>query len=432
MTSHAMLRMQSIIFLLAMILWVERSEAALWVSVDPNAVATRSDGMRAIVMWPEATAELDIELRILADCTGDGSPDDRDEACQGRGRAVLRAWRGRLKGGRYDERLSLAGLPEGAKLWLRATVRDPAAESPERPRGEPLLGQDDAMFFIARDRCTVWRTVLDLFGRGGCRVGVLDAMEDLLGASPERPDVVLEARRLAPSAAGTPRVVPESRGATGVAWDGNDVLVTLGRGPRTVAGLYRVREGAARALLWAAEPGVTPMAPYALGEGRVLLALEADEIGNTGIVSWLGTVTSGKMGPRVGLRRSVHQILAVQGERVLLLSRWQGRPMIVMVELNTGAETRLGKDGVLLDALMRSPVSGVTVWADLDRANVTGWDLWLLESGGQTARPLLQRPQHDLMPSWRGDGKEIVYLGQVEDPKPPQAGKRSPHLQTRQ
>lgn len=395
-----------LLFLCGLLLAPRLAEARLWVSVDPNALQRREDSMRLTLRWPGAANGTRVQVQILRDCNGDGSPDVRAELCRGSGQPVLRQWESVLQGGQHEESVAMTGLPEQEPLWLRATAG-----------GED---SDDALFFIAQDRCSVLQTVLSVFKRGECRIGVLDALEQLLGDVERPADALLEVRLLDPERPeAPPRILPGTRSATGVGWDGNDaVWVTLAGQGKTPAGLYRVRlrpTPGRPELVWTAPAGVTGLAPLGLTRGRALLVLQKDVIGADGVTGWIAQVEGRKLVKRAPLRRTVHALLAAQGDRVVFYSRWQGVPEFCIVHLTTGNEMKLGRDGALLYSLFQAPAGTKrpTVWAETDRANDTGWDLWILQDADHKARPLLRRVEHDLLPVWRPDGAQLAYLGEA-------------------
>lgn len=229
------------------------------------------------------------------------------------------------------------------------------------------------------------------------------------------PKVTLEVRRLDPRRPETkPQPVPGTRGATGAAWDGpNAVLVTLGA-RSAEPGLYRIDLATlVRTPLYKPIRDTELVAPLALPSSRDRTSAVVEEREG---VSTLLVLSGGKVQRNIPLGASVHQLLRSDpsGQEVLGVRRGLTGVELFTVALTTGLEIT-GGDAPLLLAFMRASSDGLGVLDYEDVATADGWELLLIDQGGKPLRELLVGPGHDLLPSWRNDGGELLYLGQIDD-----------------
>lgn len=392
------------------------------VRITPNAIQQRQVPMSIdLVGAPGQT----LHLFVLRDC--DGNPATPE--LHGRSgcvtplhkQMVVLDARGRRQVAlRFDEN---PHLPGNVHLWLRVS---------SVPAGDRAY--QDAVFGLVDEPCSLWATIASAFGAGDCASGLGEAFGPQRSYADTRPAVTLEARRLAiPSGGATaerPVPVPGTRGATGVAWlDARTLLVTVGASEQddvsggddapgaVVPGLYRidVATGEGQRLVTPGE-GETLTAPFALGADALVFVREGMVVRADGTVASLALWRGGRVTRVIPLRRSIHQILAVDRSRhsVLAYSRWKGIPALLQIDLGTGAVTDLGFPTRLFHALMRTPGGSEAVIALEDNAGYNGWDIVLVDGDGSLAAELAVGQGDDLMPAWRPGRREIVYLGQIE------------------
>jgi hypothetical protein len=331
--------------------------------------------------------------------------------------------------GHWNERKLMTAVPAslyGQKLWIRVSPN---------PDGRWPYG--DAMFTMVSEPCSVWDTVVELFSDDRCQADIQKTLRPQMGGSDERPAVAMEVRRLvrdpATGAWSKPERVPGTRGATGVAWaDAQTLLVTVGRVEEDAAaavdelpraarpGLYRMdaASGKGELLLSAGDEEILA-APFAVRTDYIVFVRERVVAGRDGTVATLAVRSRGRILREIPLRRTVHQILAADaGKRsVLAYSRWHGVPALLRIDLRTGAVTHLGLAEQLFHAVMRAPGGSQAAVALEDNAGYNGWDLILVDEKGHLAEELAVGPGEDLMPAWRPERMELVYLGQAERAK---------------
>lgn len=294
-------------------------------------------------------------------------------------------------------------LPVDVPLWLR--VRSTSKGG----------GHRQARFSITKDSCSIWKSLLDQFGGGRCVLGLNAVFEPTRSRGSGRPPAMLEVRRLDPRRPESkPQPVPGTQGATGAAWDGpNAILVTLGA-RSAEPGLYRIDLATlVRTRLYKPIRDTELAAPLALpgSHDRSSAVIEEREDGSTLLV-----MRGGKVQRRIPLGASVHQLLRTDpsGHEVLGVRRGLTGVELFTVALTSGVETT-GGDAPLLLAFTRAASDGLGVLEYEDVATPDGWDLLLLDKDAKPLRELLVGRGHDLLPSWRNDGGELLYLGQIDD-----------------
>lgn len=391
------------------------------VRITPNAIQQRNAPMLIdLVGAPSQT----LYLFILRDCDGNAAtPELRGtKGCVTplhEQTVVLDETGRRQVELRFDKN---SHLPSNQNLWLRAS---------SVPAGDRAY--QDAVFGLVDEPCSLWATVISAFGLGNCSSGLGEAFGPQRSHDDQRPAVALEARRLVIPSDGTPTgnpvIVPGTRGATGVAWlDSGTLLVTVGTSEQDIVpvydnapeavppGLYRidVATGKGQRLVQPRE-GETLAAPFALGGDAIVFVRERVVVRSDGSVATLTVLRGNHVTREIPLRRSIHQILATdpRGRSVLAYSRWQGIPILLRIDVLTGAVADLGFPPQLFHAVLRMPGSSQAVIALEDNAGYNGWDLILVDGSGHLAQELAVGPSEDLMPAWRPGSREIVYLGQV-------------------
>jgi hypothetical protein len=390
------------------------------VRITPNAIQQRHVPMLIDLVGPPGQT---LYLFILRDCDGNAATPELQgsKGCDTplhKQVFVLDATGRRQVELRFDKN---PHLPGNQNLWLRVS---------SVPAGDRAY--QDAVFGLADEACSVWTTFVSAFGLGNCSSGLGEAFGPQRSYDDQRPAVALEARRLVIPSGGAPVggavSVPGTRGATGVAWlDAGTLLVTVGTSEDIVTaedttpepvppGLYRidVATGKQERLAAPAE-GETLTAPFAVGRGTMAFVRESVIVRPDGTVATLVISRGGPITREIPLRRSIHQILAMdpRGQSVLAYSRWQGTPSLLQIDIGTGAVVDLGFPPQLFHAVMRMPGSSQAVVALEDNAGYNGWDIILVDGSGHLAQELAVGPSEDLMPAWRPGRREIVYLGQA-------------------
>lgn len=417
------------------------------VEISPNALQKASQPMQVNVV---ATKGQTLHLFILQSCDSDPSTPDLQSTntCQ----TPLWHKEVTIAANRNDYATALAldklrdekgqsvTLPGNVPLWLRVSA-DPTGRRARR----------DVLFAIAKHPCGPWKTFLDFFGqrpKGGCQAGVRAAFTPQKGIIDELPRAVLQVRRMnvsgyLDSVAGKAEendafsVVPRTHGATGVNWLDNHTLVVTQRElterersadryvvldpaqrPYGKSGMYlHDLANDKREPLYHTPPYAIPGAPYALSRDLVVL-IEDDIVARpqddskTTLVVW----RRGKKVRKVPIDRSLHQILGVNRKRRVLLaySLFRRAPKLVYVCMRTGRIIDLGSDHRLLHAVMHSPSDEFAALALENNASARdGWELILVDNEGKLKHRPAVGTGHDLMPTWRPDGAELAFLGQV-------------------
>jgi hypothetical protein len=209
--------------------------------------------------------------------------------------------------------------------------------------------------------------------------------------------------------------------------------------PQLKPGLYRIPLGADLKTVQALKPLATPgedetlTAPLALGGGRLAYVRERgarDEEGTWATLVVQGSDhdagAAGKAAVRnIPLRRTVHQLLAYDRARdaIVCSSRKPDKPAVFAVALQTGEVTELDTSGSVYATLMVRPggkeAPKDSVIAKVDASGNFGWEVKWLDADGKSMADQQAVPGHDLLPAWRPDGQEIVYLGQVGERREP-------------
>lgn len=293
-------------------------------------------------------------------------------------------------------------LPVDVPLWLRVATTGREG------------GYRQARFSIAKDRCAVWQSLLDQFGGGRCMLG-LDAVFDPTRSSGcGRLQVPMEVRRIDPRRPGAkPQPVAGTHGATGAAWDSpTGILVTLGAQSAT-PGLYHVDvDTSSRTLIYEPSRGFELTAPLPLpgGRDRRVAVIEMH-----GRAATLLVLRDDQVQRHIPLSGPVHQLLRTDasGKQVIGVRQRSSNVDLFSVVLQSGIETT-GGDAPLLLALRRSPSDGIGVLEYEDPATTAGWQLLLFDRDGKPLPDLLVGPGSAILPAWRTDGRELLYLGQVD------------------
>ena len=388
------------------------------VEVDPNAIQKPTRPMAITVHGiPEGQT---VWLEVLQDCDGDDQPERNVAGCD----SPLRGWKSPPAGtgGVVSTRLEvddLKLLPRNRGLWLRA-----ARDAQTRPAGQ-------AKFGVMDNPCGLWRTAVQAFFGGVCDPNLSQALRRHRGGDVDLRDLTFEVRRLAvPAAPETaleePVAVPNTRGASGVAWlDARTLLVTVTTPAQGEAshppGLYRVSLGGKAELLWATKEGdaLLPTAPRALPDDRVAFVRQRliGEPAANEPAATLNVWRRGELARTIDLPDPIHQLVGADaaGTQVLALTLGtdDNRPTFLRVDLATGEIEDIGYHNGLYHAALRSPAGGPSVISVEDNAGQSGWFLFLADGQGKWLRDLVKRSQADLLPTWRPDGGEIAYLAQV-------------------
>lgn len=397
------------------------AEPAPSVVIEPNAIQNASGSMKINV---RGRAGATVHLFILKSCDSDPNTPEITPTKTCNPRVVEQPFTLDSRGQKTLE-LKMSRIPRrlhGHKLWARVAIDT---------SGRGAHGQ--AVFTVLGDSCSVLETIWGLVADNDCTINMDETLKHQRGGSAERPDIVLEVRRLARNAAGkwtAPQIVPGTRGATGVAWADEDSLyVTIGRiaedlfapanaPPPAKPGLYRIdRTSGQRTLLLASEDDETFAAPFAVRPGCMVFVRERVIAAPDGTVATLAVWRHGRGVTReIPLRQSIHQILAAEPKRpqVLAYSRWRGVPALLSIDLRSQVITHLGAPEYLFHAALRAPGRGEAVMALEDNAGDNGWDLILVNEKGALSEEVLVGAGDDLMAAWRPGGMEIVYLGQAE------------------
>lgn len=430
------------------------AEAPLLVEIEPNALLVRGSEARLTVEVRGVPEGERVWLAVARDCDRDGHP-ERPTAPDGACPALLaRESEPASRKGLVQDRLSakeLAGFPEEEALWLRVTRHrdDVAAKEADAPPPNtpppntppPVAGM--ARFALVSDPCTAWSTLVDTFLGGTCSPGLRQALRRHRGPA-GFVDRTFEVRRASveigadgSATVGESVVVAGTRGATGAAWESDGTLLvtraaTLDANGAPLAGgapaeLVRLRLGgeAPPERLWAppeggaANGGTVPAAPLALGCGRVAFAIQTQhgEPPPGEAAARVVRLDGRKIDAEVAVPYRVHQLLASadNGRRVLALSLGVGanRPTFLEIDFKTGGFEIVGYDHALYHAAMRSPGAAVSAVAFEDNSGHHGWEIVLVGADGEVVGDVARREGEDLLPAWRGDGGELLWLAEV-------------------
>ncbi len=399
--------------------------------IEPNAILERDETL-TIEVGGISMGER-VRLRVLRDCDGDGRPDPGGEegCCNPIYERDSEAADPRDV---VHDRLVFADLDKkcgdlhGVRLWLRAS----------RPGSEQGLL---ARFGLVEDPCSLWATVIETFLGGECDPGLRQALRRHRGPSGLEM-LTFEVRLLevpseVPATAPEPMSVPDTRGATGVAWLDPETLVfttapTADEGgvpllpgtPEEVIepGLYRIdlnAEEPKRELLWLPPDAWLPTAPLPLGDGRIAFARQRLGEHDDRPVAWLSIWKDGTVDARqdVALDYKIHQLLAANAEGTSILALTLGveanRPGLLMVDLGTKDVEHVGFHNGLYQAAMRRPGGRDALVALEDNSGRNGWDLVLVDAEGEWLRNVQKRQRNDLLPAWRPDGDAVALLAEV-------------------
>ena len=426
-------------------------EVPLRVEVEPNAlqrvrsVADGSeDGTRdpasPLPMPPPMTIEVwgatpgePVYFEVLRDCDNDKLA---DRVTKGACESPLATWSspptdttGYLHSS-LDFSAQTWDLPDNVGLWLHAR------RSPESSVGALVP------FGLLSNACDLWRTLVDTFFDGKCDAGLLQALRRHKGPAGLE-DVTFEVRRLVvePRIA-EPVPVPNTLGATGVAWADETTLIvarapvvlevpavlpTQERAAAVPPGLYRIDladDEPASELLWQpASAGLMPAAPFSLQGGEQIAFvrqsltgdLRRDEQADVLLSFWKDGALESEVIP---LPYRIHQILAASDseDRLLALSLGlrSNRPTFLRIHWPSRSVAIVGYHHGLYHAALRVPNGGVSAISFEDASGRWGWELMLVDEKGEWVEDLVHRKHfHDLMPTWRPNGGEMAYLAEV-------------------
>lgn len=407
--------------------------------VEPNAIQ-RLDRPMSVEVGGVAHGGT-VFLRVLQDCNGDGRPDASGE---GKCRSPLYerpsapADSDAVVRDRLDLREMQSRHPEvdlsGRTLWLRAYP------------SESSTTYLQVVFGLVGDvPCGLWESLADLFFGGECKPGLAQALRRHRGPAGLE-DLTFEVQRIALTPDAQPVTVPDTRGATGAAWlDSETLLVTIaptasgsgdpdlesllgeeGEGeekqpePPVEPGLYRIPlDGGPRQALWRPAPDDDwmPAAPLPLPGGRVAFARQRLALAYEDTAAYLSVTGPDGFREGVALPYKVHQLVGADpsGRYVLALTLGYGevRPAFLKVDLQEESWEYEGYHNALYQSAFRSPAGGLSVVAFEDNSGQNGWELVLVDAQGRYLRGVRTREQHDLLPSWSPDGKQLAYLAQV-------------------
>lgn len=390
------------------------------VEIAPNAI---QDVRRPMTLRIKGSKGQTMHLFVLQSCDNDPSTPE----LRGTSKCKSPLWQQTVtldQYGRYRDKLDLrklGNLPHDKPLWLRVS----ASRSGRRAK-------TDRMFAIAKNPCGVWRTVLGGFGRGQCHAGVSDLFTPQRGALEELPREPLHVRRLdmdkflAGDRDGALSIVPGTSGVSGVAWwDASTLLITTrassaGHSEQATdkPGVYRVDVATGkRTLLYESPAETVASAPFAVNGTCAVFVEDTVNQRAEGPVSQLVIWDSGREPRRQPLQRSIHQFLGVdrQNRALLAYSLWNRTPTLVRIAMADGQSIDLGSDSRLLHAAFRSPRDPLAVLAQKSKTSTRrGWELALMDETGALKHEVAVGPGHDLLPAWRPDGAELVFLGQVK------------------
>lgn len=381
--------------------------------VEPNAIQDPAKPMAIRVTGiPDGESA---QLQVLQDCNGDDRPDLQGTAgCT----SPLHQWDSPLaaKGKGVSDRLDFQALrlkgiefPENHSLWLRAS---------RKGSSQALY----ALFGLVKDPCQLWRSLLDTFKSGPCRLGRLSqALLQHRGATSLKKSDRFEVRRLdLGKEPFRPIAVPGTQGATGVAWVFNDptLLVTVApaAGPSR---LLRVPlSGRNAEILWEVPSGETRVAtaPLALPGDRAAFVRQEQGASSAVLSVW----EKGQVDPArdLELPGSIHQLVAAdsEGKEILALTLGAGesQPAFLRIDLVARSVVNVGFDPALYRAIFSSPKGNNAIVAFVDNSGQNGWDLALVDGAGKLLKDVQTRPEDDLLPAWKPSGGGLAFLAEVE------------------
>jgi hypothetical protein len=397
-----------------------QSEDGDWptgLTIDPNAIQAPQGKMGFEVSGvPQGGT---VWLQVLRDCNDDKKPDvSKQCAPLYKQRSEPAGKDQRVVGSLDFAALAADGheIPTETILWLRV--------GREKNGPGPVV-----RFGLVANPCSLWETVVDVFLRGECNPGLAQALRRHRGEPSGLLDAVFEVRLVALDKAPASRPLPATRGATGVAWlDRKTLVVTMAQADEapeddkpTRPGLYRVSLRGDPERLWAPDDDWMPVAPLTLPGGRIAFVRQRlnEQLELTGQTeAYLHILANGRLDDGVELPYKIHQLVAAdaEGHRVLALTLGvvDTNPAFLDIDLATGEVRYLGYDHSLYHAVMRSPVGTDAVIAMEDNSDQYGWDLVLVDEDGKWKADLQNRlALHELLPTWRPDGREIAFLAEV-------------------
>ena len=391
-----------------------KSDADSWtprgLRITPNAIQTRDE---PLLVEARGQPGAQAWIFVLRDCNGDGRP---DATSHGTCKSPVKSWSIQVDAnGALGERVDFRkhpDIPENVPLWLSVC----SGPTPKTHCG-------DALFGLVKDACGLFSTLVDMFASGPCN----PRLHRILGgrravtesaAQHEIAWVDTSTRGL------TIGRVPDSRGATGVTWEGPRTLVATwgpesapaetrkAQGPRRSPGLYRLgTDGHNPRLLWRAPKGVTPGAPLVLDKDRIAFAQERRVPGAAPTFSLM--IWSRRRLREIPVDRPIRNLYPSDKRKKAVVARAPDVSgfTFLHIELDTGKVTNLGFSGALLHALHRAPGrSGVAAVDYEDVANDGGWEVALVNAQGEGVREISVGPGDAHSPSWSPDGRRLAFL----------------------
>lgn len=304
----------------------------------------------------------------------------------------------------------LAKLPKDRVLWV-------VVEAPGWAR--PAISR-----FHRADPCATMATIVQSFAGGPCGLALPQVLSELTRSVDVLNEKTFEVQRVGLEG-GDPKPIPGTRGATGVAWAGQALLVT------TPSGVSRVdlNLGTTERLA-STDAGEFPTAaPLALPDNRIAFVRQAIGPQRLGDAETPAELVLWPDGRRFPLPYKVHQLLASNKEatRILALSLGlnDAAPLLFEIDLATAGIDVLGFDSRIYQAMLREPHSpnqrSVVAFEEVRSGQ---WRIGIAEGASYKGDLKLPTDRSSLAPAWRADGSEIAFLAEVkpeaDSPKPPQ------------
>lgn len=295
----------------------------------------------------------------------------------------------------------LGDLPRDHPLWLRALV-------------VTATGTDyqDAIFRVDSEQCASSRSFFAKFLPGKrCWPSVISVLaghwaEDDGFVSGPIGWLRFAAKRYEPTSLGDGVFfvsdgdvggegwIPDSEGTTGLAWIDEEHLVAtrmpdasrLLRAVDGLPGLFRFsfsEEGVDGERLWSAAEGQRPVAPCALGDGRLVFITYAHSEPGSREAARLHVWSPNShrtLSAPLGVDRCL--VASPDGRAVLLVTRDADGPGFVEVDLATGEQTEHEWSDAVFLAALHTAVGGGSVIALEDLENNEGWNLRLEGESG--------------------------------------------------
>ncbi len=296
----------------------------------------------------------------------------------------------------------LAKLPEGVFLWVVVESAN-WKEIARFYRGEP---------------CSVYGALIGTITGGKCSLSLIQILRDAV-RSVDRP-ATYEIKVQKMGSAEEPKSIAETRGATGVAWAGQDLLVTRSEG--SASSLFVIPSEGKRKVLWSSSDAKRVVAaPFALQNGGFVVVMQPPgplALGDPPEVAELRLLSSdGGQQKSFLLPVKSHQWLK-QKDRLLFgltLGLGDSRPQIFQVNLDSGKYEELGFAGELYLALQRRPnsksESALAAWFNRTSGR---WQISVVSPG--STEDLIKGSTDNLAPAWSPDGSKLAFLSGVPEP----------------